>query len=178
MEEMRELSPQPLTLGDSSAWTFDRPPRPGDPAPRFELPNAAFKMWSLESFAGRFRIVITVPTFETPAGRESLSRLLDIVRGHPDCEAFAVSVDAPFALVRVLDETRPPENLHLLSAFRSPEFGMEWGTLLVDHPMMGLLARAVFVIAPDGTIAHAQLVPDVLSQPDWDAVASALGSAE
>jgi len=171
---MRELEPRRLALGDGTAWTFDRGPRVGEAAPRLELPDAAFKTWSLEGFAGRGCVVAMVPTFETPAGRESLSRLAEIAKARPGCEAFGVSVDSPFALVRTLDEARPPENLRLLSAFRSPEVGMEWGTLLVEHPMMGLLARAVFVVGPDGKVTHAQLVPDVLAQPDWGAVAAAL----
>ena len=174
MREMKELEPQQLALGEGTAWTFDRGPRAGEPAPRLELPDAAFKMWSLAEFEGRERVVATVPTFETPAGRESLSRLVEIARKRPDCEVFGVSVDVPFALVRVLDEARPPENLRLLSAFRSPEVGMEWGTLLVEHPMMGLLARAVFVVAPAGTVKPAEVAKDVLGQAAWDAAAAAL----
>lgn len=174
MREMRELEPQRLVLGEGVAWTFDRGPRVGEVAPRLELPDAAFKMWSLEEFAGRSRVVATVPTFETPAGRESLARLLEIARAKPGCEIFGVSVDVPFALVRVLDEARPPENLRVLSAFRSPEVGMEWGTLLVEHPMMGLLARAVFVVGGDGRVKSAEVAKDVLEQPDWEKASAAL----
>ena len=168
MKEMKELEPRQVALGEGTAWTFDRGPRVGETAPGLELPDAAFKMWSLEDFSGRARVVATVPTFETPAGRESLARLVEIARKRPECEVFGVSVDLPFALVRVLDETRPPENLRLLSAFRSPEVGMEWGTLLVEHPMMGLLARAVFVVGGDGRVKFAEVAKDVLGQPDWE----------
>ena len=173
MREMKELEPRQVALGEGVAWTFDRGPRVGEAAPGLELPDAAFKMWSLGDFAGRARVVAMVPTFETPAGRESLSRLVEIAGKRPDCEVFGVSVDVPFALVRVLDEARPPENLRLLSAFRSPEVGMEWGTLLVEHPMMGLLARAVFVVDGDGRVKYAEVAKDVLGQPDWDAAAAA-----
>lgn len=174
MRELKELEPRRVALGEGAAWTFDKGPGVGDAAPGLELPDAAFKMWSLDGFPGRKRVVAMVPTFETPAGRESLSRLLAMARARPACEVFGVSVDLPFALVRVLDETRPPENLRLLSAFRSPEIGMEWGTLLVEHPMMGLLARAVFVVGGDGRVKFAEVAKDVLGQPDWAAAAAAL----
>ena len=175
MNEMRELDPQPLRLGELPAWTFDALPAVGAPAPAFTLPDAAFKVWTLDDFANRPVLLGIAPTFETPAGRDDLRNLVRIAAAHPELACIGVSVDLPFALVRVLDETRPPENVTLLSAFRSPEFGMEYGTLLVDHPMMGLLARALLLLDPAHRIAWTHLVPDVLSAPDWPALESRLG---
>lgn len=37
-----------------------------------------------------------------------------------------------------------------------------------------LLARAIFVVAPDGTLAYSQLVPEVTNEPDYDAVLEAV----
>ena len=53
MNEMRELDPQPLRLGELPAWTFDALPAVGAPAPAFALPDAAFKVWTLDDFANR-----------------------------------------------------------------------------------------------------------------------------
>ena len=44
--------------------------------------------------------------------------------------------------------------------------------VLVSVP--SLLARAIFVVAPDGTLAYSQLVPEVTNEPDYDAVLEAV----
>jgi len=41
---------------------------------------------------------------------------------------------------------------------------------IVDGPMRGLLARAVIVIELDGTIGYSQLVPEIVEEPDYEAV--------
>ena len=174
MREMTELKPRPVKVGGAAAWTFDGGPAVGDEAPAWALPDAGFRVWTSDEFKGRPVVLATLPTVETPAGKETLGVLAAWARETPETEFLAVSVDAPFALAGALDELRPPENMRLLSAFRSPEFGMEWGTLLVEHPMMGLLARAVFVVAADGRVAHAEVAGEVLDQPDWTAARAAL----
>lgn len=177
MREMAELKPRPVKVGGAAAWTFDGGPAAGETAPAWALPDAGFRVWTSGEFKGRPVVLATLPTVETPAGKETLGVLAEWSRETPETEFLAVSVDSPFALARALDELRPPENMRLLSAFRSPEFGMEWGTLLVEHPMMGLLAREVFVVSADGRILHSDLAGEVLDQPDWPAAKAALAKA-
>ncbi|MBR6021247.1 MAG: redoxin domain-containing protein [Kiritimatiellae bacterium] len=171
---MTELKPRPVKVGGAAAWTFDNGPAVGDEAPAWALPDAGFRMWSNDEFKGRPVVLATLPTVETPAGKETLDALASWARETPGTEFLAISVDVPFALAGALDELRPPENMRLLSAFRSPEFGMEWGMLLVEHPMMGLLARAVFVSGADGRILHVEVAAEVLDQPDWKKAKEAL----
>ena len=40
---------------------------------------------------------------------------------------------------------------------------------MADGPLAGLLARAVVVIAPDGKVSHAELVPEITTEPDYEA---------
>jgi thiol peroxidase len=40
--------------------------------------------------------------------------------------------------------------------------------------MAGLLARSVVVIGPDGKVAYTELVPEIASEPDYDAALAAL----
>ena len=50
-------------------------------------------------------------------------------------------------------------------------FGRAYGVLIEE---LRLLARAVFVVAPDGTLAYSQLVPEMTSEPDYAAVLAAV----
>ena len=49
------------------------------------------------------------------------------------------------------------------------------GVTITDGPMAGLLARAVVVIGADGTVTYSELVPEIASEPDYDAALAAAG---
>ncbi len=55
------------------------------------------------------------------------------------------------------------------------DFGDRYGVTLVDGPMRGLLARAVVVLDADGVVTYTQLVPEITTEPDYDAAVAALG---
>ena len=58
-----------------------------------------------------------------------------------------------------------------LSDYKDVDFGKNYGVLIQE---LRLLARAIFVVAPDGTLAYSQLVPEVTNEPDYDAVLEAV----
>jgi thiol peroxidase len=45
---------------------------------------------------------------------------------------------------------------------------------LTDGKLEGVLARAVVVIGPDGTVKHTELVSEIAKEPDYDAALAAL----
>ena len=59
------------------------------------------------------------------------------------------------------------------SIFRNREFLDDYGVEMVDGPLSGLTARAVVVIAPDGTVAHSELVAAIAEEPNYDAALAA-----
>ena len=67
------------------------------------------------------------------------------------------------------------ENVATASGFRS-KFGQHYGLTMAQGPLSGLLARAVVVIEPDGTVGYVQLVPEIKQEPDYDAVVEYLGN--
>ena len=56
--------------------------------------------------------------------------------------------------------------------FRS-SFGDDYGVRMTDGPLEGLLARAVVVVDADGVVRHAQLVPEISEEPDYEAALAA-----
>jgi thiol peroxidase len=41
-------------------------------------------------------------------------------------------------------------------------------------PLNGLLARAVYVVSPEGKIVYSELVPEITQEPDYKSALSAL----
>ena len=65
------------------------------------------------------------------------------------------------------------ENVQTGSAFRSPNFGTDYGVYVKDSFRRGLLARAIVVIDGNGIVRHNELVPEISQQPDYDAALAA-----
>ena len=45
---------------------------------------------------------------------------------------------------------------------------------MTDGPLQGLEARAVICINADGQVIHSQLVPEITTEPDYEAALAAL----
>jgi thiol peroxidase len=81
-------------------------------------------------------------------------------------------MDLPFALSGFC-AAEGIDGVQVASAFRS-DFGETYGVRLVDSAFAGLLARAVLVLDEQGTVVHRQLVPDIATEPDYEAVLASL----
>ena len=81
---------------------------------------------------------------------------------------LVVSADLPFAAKRFCT-TEGLSNVVPLSMMRSKDFGRDYGVLIEDGPLAGLTARAVVVVDEQDQVVHAQLVPEIGQEPDYDA---------
>jgi thiol peroxidase len=59
------------------------------------------------------------------------------------------------------------------SAFRS-SFGEDFGITITDGPMAGLLGRAIVVVGADGKVVYTELVPEIGTEPNYDAALAAV----
>ena len=60
------------------------------------------------------------------------------------------------------------------SVFRCSCFEDKYGMLLVDGPLKGLLARGVIVVDGAGKVVYEELVPEITTEPNYDAALAAL----
>ena len=171
---MSELKPQAFTIHGGTAHTFTRLPSPGSQAPALHLADQEFKDWTLEDFPGKKKILNIVPSLDTPVCQLSAKKFNEEVAKRADVVVLTISADLPFAQGRFCSTLKTP-NGKFLSTFRSPEFGMDYGTLIVEHALMGLQARAVVVLDEKNTVLHSQLVPELTHEPDYAAALAALG---
>ncbi len=157
------------SLNGSTVALLGNMPAVGDIAPGFTLVDKDLQDRSLEEFIGRTLILNVFPSLDTPVCALSVRRFNSEAASRPDVSVLCISADLPFAHERFC-ETQGIENVVSLSVFRCGDFGGDYGLLMHDGPLRGLLARAVFVIDAEGRISYRQLVPEISREPDYEAV--------
>ena len=142
-------------------------PQVGTKAPDFTLPASDGSTVSLQDSAGKVRILSTVPSIDTSVCSLETARFNRELDTLPDnIVGYTVSIDTPFAQKRWCG-AEGVEKMKLLSDFKGNKFGHAYG-LYIDEK--GFLARAVFILDKDGTIAYTQLVPEISQEPDYNEV--------
>lgn len=145
----------------------------GTPAPAVELVGSDLSTITLDDFVGK-RIVLNIfPSLDTGICAMSIRKFNELAAGLDNTVVLAISKDLPFAAGRFC-AAEGIDNVITASAFRS-SFGEDYGVTIADGSMAGLLARSVVVIDTDGTISYTQLVPEIKTEPDYDAAIAALG---
>lgn len=161
-----------ITLGGKPVHTVGELPAVGTPAPAFELTRPDLEAVTSERFHGKPLLINIFPSVDTPVCAASV-RTFNQRAADAGLAVLCVSKDLPFALSRFC-AAEGIENVTSASAFRS-DFGDDYGVTLVDGRMAGLLARSVVVVGVDGTVAYTELVPEIASEPDYDAALAAAG---
>ncbi|MND04210.1 putative thiol peroxidase [compost metagenome] len=61
-----------------------------------------------------------------------------------------------------------------LSTLRGRDFHQKYGVDITDGPLKGLTARGVVVLDESNTVLHAELVPEIKQEPNYDSALAAL----
>jgi thiol peroxidase len=145
----------------------------GDKAPDFTCVGEGLALVRLADTGGVTRLFSVVPSLDTPVCNiqthkfaESLSALGDSVK------AYTISLDLPFAMKRFCAEAKIA-NLTNLSDAHDHSFGHSYGVLM-QGLAIPLLARAIFVVDPKDTIRYVEIVPEIATEPNYDAALHAL----
>jgi thioredoxin-dependent peroxiredoxin len=147
----------------------------GDKAPAFTVQSPALSDVSLDSAAGKTRIVVTVPSVDTPVCHAETRRFNEEAAKLPNVAIFAVSMDLPFAQKRWC-AAEGVDKVQVLSDHRSGKMGEDYGVLIKGGPLDRCLARAIFVVGPDDKIKHVEYVKEITEHPNYEAaLASAKG---
>ena len=156
----------------SPVSTVGELPSIGASAPAYELVGAGLSALASSDLPGRMVLNI-FPSLDTGICAASVRKFNEHAAGLENTTVLNVSKDLPFAQARFCG-AEGIENAKVGSAFRS-SFGEDFGVTMADGPMAGLLARSVVVLDESGTVVHSQLVPEITTEPDYDAAIAALG---
>lgn len=144
----------------------------GDSAPDFKLLDNGLAEVTLASSAGKTRIVVTIPSLDTPTCHQETKNFNDQIKNLPNAVCLVVSMDLPFGQKRWCG-AEGVQNVTTLSAHRCTKFGEDYGTLISGGKLDRCLARAVFVVNPAGKVTYAEYVPEIADHPNYDAIISA-----
>ena len=158
-------------LGGKPCKTVGELPAVGSSAPPFTLIASNFSEVTLPS--GSRTVLNIFPSIDTGVCAASVKKFNEIAAGLENTTVICVSEDLPFAQARFCG-AEGIDHVTAASAFRS-DFGTTYGVALADGAFQGLFARAVVVVGEDGTVLYTQLVPEIGTEPDYDAAVAALG---
>ena len=160
-----------ITLKGNPINTVGELPAVGAPAPSFTLTSTDLGAVNSDQFRDKPLLLNIFPSVETAVCATSV-RTFNERAAASGVSVLCVSNDLPFALKRFCG-AEGIENVTTASAFRDT-FGKDYGITIADGPMAGLLGRAVVVIGADGNVSYAELVPEIATEPNYDAALAAL----
>ena len=143
----------------------------GDIAPDFKLVNKDLADVSLANFAGKKKILNIVPSLDTPVCAKSTKVFNDAAVGNT--VVLIISADLPFAMNRFCG-AESTNNVVTLSTMRGAEFMKAYGVAITSGPLAGITARAVVVLDESNKVLHAELVPEIKQEPNYEAALAAL----
>ncbi|WCL51114.1 thiol peroxidase [Leptospira sp. GIMC2001] len=156
-----------LKLKGNPINTVGSLPSIGSKAPNLNLTNGSLADVSLETYAGKKKILNIFPSIDTAVCATSVRKFNEKASSLKNTVVLCISADLPFAQKRFCG-AEGLNNVETLSDFRSKDFGSLYGVTLKDGPMAGLLARAVIVLDEDNKVIHSELVDDIVHEPNYD----------
>ncbi|MBF0459908.1 MAG: thiol peroxidase [Magnetococcales bacterium] len=158
-----------ITLKGNTIHTCGELPKVGEAGPDFNLTKTDLTDVSLGDLAGKRLVLNIFPSIDTPVCAASVRYFNQDAAQRPDTTVLCISLDLPFAHKRFCG-AEGLNNVLSVSELRQRGFGEAYGVRIVDGPLAGLLARAVVVLDGSGRVIHAQLVPEIAQEPDYEAV--------
>jgi thiol peroxidase len=144
----------------------------GDRAPDFTC-LSGLDLVTLAQTPAKPRLFSVVPSLDTPVCSIQTKKFNEALGAYKDKVAsYTISLDLPFAQKRFCGG-EGITNMQTLSDVHNHSFGEHYGTLIEGLPL-SLLSRAVFVVDKDGKITYAQYVPEVASEPNYEAALAAI----
>lgn len=148
-------------------------PAVGTKAPAFSLAGTDLSDVRLSAFAGKKIVLNIFPSIDTSVCAASVRRFNAEASVLGDTVVLCISADLPFAHGRFCT-VEGLDKVHPASVFRSPEFGNDYGVLIAEGPLRGLLSRAVVIVDGAGLVAYTEQVAEITSEPDYEAALRAL----
>lgn len=160
-------------FGGNPVNTVGDLPVTGKQLPAYQLTGANLQEFDNSAFSGKRVIFNIFPSIDTPTCAKSVRTFNELASSLDNTVVVCVSADLPFAQGRFCG-AEGLANVQTASSFRT-NFGTAFGVGMNEGAFNGLLARAVVVSDESGNVLHAELVPEIGQEPDYDTAIKALG---
>jgi thiol peroxidase len=162
-----------ITWKGNPVRTNGEPPKAGDAAPPFRLTTSKLEDVGLDTWAGKKKVISVNPSLDTGVCAATARAFNARATSMGDAVVLLVTSDLPFAQRRFC-EAEGLDAVVPLSVMRDRNFAKDWGLLMTDGPLRGLVARAVFVLDENDRVVYSELVPEGTTEPSYDAALAAL----
>ena len=142
-------------------------PEVGSMAPDFTLVNASLQEFHLTDYKGKRVLLNIFPSLDTGTCAMSVRKFNQWVSEKENVVVICVSKDLPFAQSRFCG-AEGLENVITASDFRYNTFATDYGVLLIDGPLKGLMTRSVVALDETGKVLYTELVPEITIEPNYD----------
>lgn len=163
-----------ISLQGAPIHTQGSLPAVGEKAPDFIVTKTDLSEINLKNYLGRKIILNIFPSLDTSTCAASMLRFNSIAQQFPDTLILCISADLPFAQKRFC-AAEHLANVHPVSVFRHPQFGKDYGVIIQDGPLIGLLSRAIVLLNEQGTVIYTQQVAEITEEADYAKLIQALG---
>lgn len=159
-------------LGGKPVSLVGELPAVGTKCPNFNLVKSDLSEATLETYAGKRKVLNIFPSIDTPTCATSVRKFNEAAAKLQNTVVLNISADLPFAQKRFCG-AEGINNCESLSSFRG-QFGKDFGLTLADSALAGLLARAVITLSEDNKVLHAELVSEIANEPNYDKALTSL----
>lgn len=142
-------------------------PAEGVKAEDFYYVKANLNEESLYDVEAKVKVIISVPSLDTNVCQLETKKFNEELAKREGVKGLVISKDLPFASKRFCDAAKIG-NMEPVSDFRYGDFGKDYGVEMTEGALKGLLARSVVVLDKNNKIHYAELVPEILAEPDYE----------
>lgn len=155
-----------ITLRSNPVTTFGELPKIGTTLPSFVLVGQDLLEKTLNDYEGKRKVLNIFPSIDTGICAMSTRKFNEVAGSLENTVVINISKDLPFALKRFCGAENI-QNAEALSDFRGT-LGTDYGVLMIDSPMKGLLSRAVIVTDENNQVIYTEQVSEITHEPDYD----------
>ena len=143
----------------------------GVEAPEFKVVSQELSEMKLEYFKDKIKVITFFPSIDTPVCDLQVKEFNKKAVGFSDkVTVLGISKDLPFAQKRFCS-ANDIKSVNVLSDYRFSSFGLNYGLLIKE---LNLLARGACIVDNSGVLRYLQIVDELTTPPDYEAVLRAL----
>lgn len=160
-----------VTFKGGAVTLVGTPVKAGDKAPDFTLLDKGLAPRTLSDYEGKVKVIAVYPSIDTGICAMQNRKFNEMATGmSEDVVVLSVSCDLPFAQSRFC-AAEGLNSVVTLSDHKETDFGLKYGFLIEE---LRLLARGTVIIGKDNVVKYVEFVPEIATEPDYDATVKAL----
>ena len=144
----------------------------GDDAPLISLVSSDLTPVQVGGKTKQTQVLVVVPSIDTPICDQEARDFNKAASKLDNVQITVISMDLPFAGKRYC-AAHGIDNITVASDFQTKAFGKAYGTLIGESVLKGIEARVIFIVK-DGKVSYKQVVPEITTAPDFEAVLKAI----